>query len=156
GATFQHVLLISVDGLHASDVSQCIADGACPTIARLTASGTSYANATTAEPSDSSPGLMALMTGATPALTGVYYDDSYDRTTFAPAAQTSTSTQDCSGAPGAETMYAENIDTNAPSTANGGVGTRTILNEAIDPAQLPDALAGGKCVPVQPNDFLRT
>ena len=48
-----------------------------------------------------------------------------------------------------------NIDTNAPSTANGGVGTRTILNESIDPTQLPYRLVGGTCVPVMPNDFLR-
>ncbi len=152
----RHVLLVSVDGLHASDVTQCIAAHLCPNIANLSAHGTSYSNASASEPSDSSPGLMALATGGTPKLTGVYYDDSYDRTMFTPAAQTPTSIQDCSGAPGAETMYAENIDTNAPSTANGGVGTRTIMNESIDPTQLPYQLVGGKCVQVMPNDFLRT
>ena len=151
-----HVLLISVDGLHASDVTQCEADGLCPTIAALAGGGTTYAQASTSEPSDSSPGLMALMTGATPALTGVWYDDTYDRTMFAPAAQTATSSQDCSGTPGTETMYAENIDVNAPSTANGQVGTRTILGNAIDPTQLPYALVNGACAPVMPNDFLRT
>lgn len=150
-----HVLLISVDGLHQFDLAQCAATNLCPNLALLANVGTTYANASTSEPSDSSPGLMALTTGATPKLSGVYYDDSYDRTMFTPAAQTSTSTQDCSGAPGAETMYAENIDTNAPSTANGQVGTRTILNEAIDQTQLPYVLDNGSCVPVMPNDFLR-
>src|SRR2546429_256580 len=154
-APVHHVLLISVDGLHASDVTRCVAAGLCPNIATLMARGTSYSNVSASEPSDSSPGLMALATGGTPKLTGVYYDDSYDRTMFTPAAQTPTSTQDCSGSPGAETMYAENIDTNAPSTANGGVGTRTIMNESIDPTQLPYQLVGGKCVQVMPNDFLR-
>src|SRR5439155_21225014 len=155
-APARHVLLISVDGLHASDVTKCIAARLCPNIANLSAAGTSYSNASASEPSDSSPGLMALATGGTPKLTGVYYDDSYDRTMFTPQAQLPTGTvQDCSGTPGAETMYAENIDTNAPSTANGGVGTRTILNESIDPTQLPYRLVGGTCVPVMPNDFLR-
>jgi hypothetical protein len=101
--------------------------------------------------------VVALATGGTPKLTGVYYDDSYDRTMFTPPAQLPTGTvQDCSAAPGAEMQYFENLDTNAPSTANGGVGTRTILNEAIDPAQLPRALINGKCVPVAPNDYLRS
>jgi hypothetical protein len=151
----QHVLLISIDGLHASDVAQCEESKLCPTIAKLTKSGTSYSQASASKPSDSSPGLMAPATGGTPKLTGVYYDDSYDRTMFTPPAQTSTGTQDCSGAPGAETQYFENLDTNAPTFSNAN-GTRTILNEAIDPAQLPRALIGGKCVGVMPNDFLRS
>ncbi|HLI56280.1 MAG TPA: alkaline phosphatase family protein, partial [Actinomycetota bacterium] len=62
--TVKHVLLISVDGLHASDVAQCEADNLCPTIAWLSGNGTTYTHAMTSEPSDSSPGLMALMTGA--------------------------------------------------------------------------------------------
>jgi hypothetical protein len=155
-ASTRHVLLISIDGMHASDLQQCIADKICPTLKSLTEQGTTYTDAHTSEPSDSSPGLMALMTGASPRLTGVYYDDSYDRTLFAPAAQTATSTQDCTGTPGAETMYAENIDTNAPSTANMGMGTRTILDESIDTTQLPYRLDNGSCSPVLPNDFLRT
>lgn len=152
---FQHVLLISVDGLHASDVTQCVADDLCPNLAALVGHGTAYANASTSEPSDSSPGLMAMMTGATPALTGVYYDDAYDRTLYAPAAQSASGTQNCTGEPGTATAYDESIDTNAPSVANHEVGTRTILNEKIDPTQLPYGIVGGKCVPIEPNDFLR-
>ena len=155
--TVEHVLLISVDGLHESDVAQCVADNLCPTIAALQTGGTSYSKVSTSKPSDSSPGIVALATGATPKLSGVYYDDSYDRTMFTPPAQLPTGTvQDCSAPPGAETQYFENLDVNAPSTANGQTGTRTILNEAIDPAQLPRALIGGKCVPVASNDYLRT
>ncbi|MDQ2728133.1 MAG: alkaline phosphatase family protein [Actinomycetota bacterium] len=152
----QRVLLVSVDGLHQSDMAQCIATDLCPNLAALENHGTSYTNAMTSEPSDSSPGLMALTTGGSPKLTGVYYDDSYDRTLYKPAAQTPTSSQNCSGPPGAETMYAENIDTKAPSTANNQTGTRTILNESIDPTQLPYGIVNGACVPIQPNDFLRT
>jgi hypothetical protein len=156
-APARHVLLISVDGLHASDVTKCMAAHLCPNIANLSAAGTSYSQVSTSEPSDSSPGLMALATGGTPKLTGVYYDDSYDRTMFTPPAQLPTGTvQDCSGTPGAETQYFENLDTNAPSTANGQIGSRTILNESIDPAQLPRQLVGGKCLAVAPNDYLRS
>jgi hypothetical protein len=151
-----HVLLISVDGLHASDLSQCITAHMCPHLAALSAGGTTYAHASASNPSDSSPGLVALVTGGSPKLTGVYYDDSYDRAMFAPPAQTTTGTQDCSGPAGAEAMYFENVDTNAPSTANHMVGTRTILNESIDPAQLGRLLQSGHCLPVTPNDFLRT
>lgn len=99
---------------------------------------------------------MALFTGATPKLSGVYYDDSYDRTFFAPTAQTATGTQDCSGPPGNEAPYFENLDTNAPSVANGQVGSRTILNETVDPSQEPDALVNGVCTPIAPNDYNRT
>lgn len=152
----QHVLVISVDGLHASDLSQCEANGTCPNMAALAGNGTTYSNASTSEPSDSAPGTMGIMTGADPKLTGVYYDDSYDRGMYAPVAQTPTSTQNCSGPAGAETQYAENIDVNAPSTANGQNGTRPIMGAAIDPTQLPYAMQNGKCSPVAPNDFLRT
>ncbi len=152
----RHVLLVSVDGFHASDLRQCVSSGGCPNLAQLTSEGTTYSRASTSEPSDSSPGLMALVTGASPKSTGVYYDDTYDRTMYAPAAQTPTGTQDCSGPPGAETQYAENIDTGAPSTANGQVGSRTVLGESIDPTQLPYAWQHGACAPVMPNDFLRT
>lgn len=153
---FQHVLLISVDGLHASDVTQCIADGLCPNIAAFAGHGTTYANASTSEPSDSTPGLMAMMTGATPALTGAYYDDAYARNLYTPAAQTATGTQNCTGTPGVATTYEESLDTNAPSVANGEVGTRTIMNEKLDPTQFAYGIVNGKCVPIAPNDFLRT
>ena len=154
-SSVKHVLLISVDGLHASDLAQCEASHLCPNLAALAGGGTTYTDAHTSEPSDSSPGENALVSGADPKLAGIYYDDSYDRTMYQPAAQTATSTQDCSGAPGAETMYAENIDLNAPSTANGQVGTRPIMNAAIDSTQLPYLVQNGVCSPVQPNDFNR-
>jgi hypothetical protein len=98
---------------------------------------------------------MGLVTGGDPKLTGVYYDDSYDRTMFAPPAQTASGTQDCSGTPGTETMYFENVDVGAP-TFNNPSGTRPIMNGAIDPAQLPYVKQKGKCSPVMPNDFLRS
>jgi hypothetical protein len=151
----QHVLLISIDGFHQSDLTQCEANNECPNLASLAGYGTTYTEANTSEPSDSAPGTMGLLTGADPKLTGVYYDDSYDRTMFPPAAQTSTGTQNCSGTPGAETMFAENVDVNAPTFSNPN-GTRTILGETLDPTQFPYSMQNGTCSPVFPNDFLRT
>src|SRR6516225_7985086 len=146
-ATSRHVLLISIDGFHQSDLVQCEANNECPNLAMLAGHGTTYTNAMTSEPSDSAPGTMALATGSDPKLTGVYYDDSYDRTMFTPAAQTGTGTQTCTSTPGAETMYAENVDVNAPTASNPN-GTRTILGETLDPTQFPYAKQNGVCSPV--------
>ena len=70
-ASIRHVLLISIDGFHASDLATCEAQGLCPNLASLARFGTTYTDAHTSEPSDSAPGLMALATGGDPKLTGV-------------------------------------------------------------------------------------
>src|SRR5262245_43032574 len=106
----QHVLLLSVDGLHASDLIQWVAAHPTSNLAILTAGGTTYTEASTSEPSDSFPGLLAQVTGGTPKTTGVYYDDSYARDMWAPGSS-------CVGAPGAETLYDESIDV----TVNGQI-----------------------------------
>ena len=70
----RHVLLISVDGMHAVDYLNCstglpgVNGGApyCPTLAQLGQNGVNYLNTSTSKPSDSFPGLMALMTGGSP------------------------------------------------------------------------------------------
>jgi hypothetical protein len=151
----KHVVLISVDGLHASDLAACDAHGLCPNLAALSGAGTTYSNATTSDPSDSAPGLMGLVTGADPKLTGVYYDDSYDRTQYAPPAQTASGTQDCSGPAGHEAQYFENVDTGAPTFTNPQ-GFRPVIGATVDPAQLAYTKQKGKCSPVYPNNFLRT
>jgi Type I phosphodiesterase / nucleotide pyrophosphatase len=155
GGVSRHVLLISIDGMHASDLSTCEAQGLCPNLASLAGHGSTYSNAHTSEPSDSAPGLMALVTGGDPKLTGVYYDDSYDRTMYAPPAQTKSLSQDCSGAPGNEAAYFENVDFQAPNINNPN-GNRPIIGGSVDPAQLGYVLKNGKCQPVTPNNFLRT
>src|ERR1700757_2967081 len=92
----KHVLLISVDGMHAVDFLNCAhgIDGAnngqtyCPAIAALARHGVNYVAANTSKPSDSFPGLTAIITGGSPALTGVYYDVAYARNLDGPAVQT--------------------------------------------------------------------
>src|SRR5215468_5536588 len=106
GHGIKHVLLLSVDGLHAVDLANCKAAGTCQHLAQLTAHGITYTNASATKPSDSFPGMLAQVTGATSKSTGVFYDDSYDRTLFAPF---NVSAPACSQGPGAETQYAENV-----------------------------------------------
>src|SRR5215469_15977394 len=78
----KRVLLISVDGMHAVDFENC-ANGMstanngkpfCKNIAALGKTGVNYVAASASKPSDSFPGLTAIITGGSPALTGVYYD----------------------------------------------------------------------------------
>jgi hypothetical protein len=139
GARIRHVVLISVDGLHQTDVDHFVTAHPASTLAALLRHGVEYADAHTTTPSDSFPGLVALVTGGTPRSTGVYYDDSYDRTLYAPGSH-------CEGAPGTQVVYDETVDVDATRLFSGG----------IDPANLPLAKdARGRCTPVFPHDFLR-
>ncbi len=79
GSHIRHVLVVSVDGLHAVDVRKFEKLAPESTMAWLARNGVEYTHANTPSPADSFPGLLALFTGGTPAATGVYYDVSYDR-----------------------------------------------------------------------------
>src|SRR5262249_30683327 len=70
----QHVLLISVDGMHQSDLDWYIANHPG---SQLASGGAEFTNNHTADPSDSDPGGTAIMTGGDPRATGVYYDVEY-------------------------------------------------------------------------------
>jgi hypothetical protein len=91
----KRVLLISIDGMHALDFANCargiagINGGApyCPNLAVLSEHGAIYTQTSTSRPSDSLPGLTALVTGGSPRSTGAFYDVSYDRS-LSPPAQT--------------------------------------------------------------------
>jgi arylsulfatase A-like enzyme len=134
----RHVLLISVDGLHQADVATFIASHPDSTLAELAEHGVEYTNARATTPSDSFPGLLALVTGGTPKSTGVYYDDSYDRTLFPPGSA-------CSGKPGTECTYFEILAEDASQ-----------LFSPLNPANLPLAKdSKGGCNPVFPHDFIK-
>src|SRR5437879_11188224 len=77
-----HVLLISVDGLHALDVARYVESHPTSAMAELSKHGVTYTNARTPANSDSFPGLLALVTGGSPISHGAFYDVSYDRTIF--------------------------------------------------------------------------
>src|ERR1700741_5116555 len=92
----RHVLLISIDGFHAVDYLNCsrgiagVNNGApyCPNLTALGTTGVNYVAASTSKPSDSFPGLMTIVTGATPRTMGIYYDVAYDRSLDPPAKTT--------------------------------------------------------------------
>jgi predicted AlkP superfamily pyrophosphatase or phosphodiesterase len=84
------VLLISIDGMHALDYANCITAGTCAHLAGLGETGVTYTRTSTAKPSDSFSGLMALVTRGTPKTVGAYYDVAYDRVLAPPQIHTVT------------------------------------------------------------------
>lgn len=164
----KHVLLISIDGMHALDYLNCskgVNGGApyCPNLAALGETGVNYRDTSTSRPSDSFPGLMALMTGGSPRTVGAFYDVAYDRTYDAPINTTGngvagTGPTGCSpnvAGTGSTTEFDEGIDVNklalnggAPTGVDGGI-------QSIDPTKL-DRDPSDNCAGVYPWDFVRT
>jgi Type I phosphodiesterase / nucleotide pyrophosphatase len=166
----KRVLLISVDGMHAVDFLNC-AKGVssvnngnpyCPAIAGLAQHGINYVAANTSKPSDSFPGLTAIITGGSPALTGVYYDVAYSRNLDGPAVTTGNGNAAGPCTPGAAptgytTEYEEGIDIDQ-TKVNGGAPGASLTDgtiASIDPQRLPRDPAKG-CAPVWPWQFVRT
>jgi predicted AlkP superfamily pyrophosphatase or phosphodiesterase len=146
GAKYSHVLLISVDGMHAIDLANYVKAHSQSHLAALAGHGLTYPKALTTAPSDSFPGLVAQMTGGTPKSAGVFYDNSYDRSLFEPGSN-------CQGQPGANTVFDESIDKHSLIVTAGGTLGQPLTQ--IDPAKLPMALIDGKCVPVYPHNFIK-
>jgi len=138
----KHVLLISVDGMHALDVANYVAKNPQSALAELSSHGITFTNARTPANSDSFPGLLALVTGGSPVSHGLFYDVSYDRTIFAPSNVT------CSGPAGNMMVFDESID-----LYNG----HNVSQNVIDPAKLPRVRDKfGNCVALYPHSALRT
>jgi predicted AlkP superfamily pyrophosphatase or phosphodiesterase len=137
----KHVLLISVDGLHALDVANYVAAHPNSAMAELSSHGITYSFARTPANSDSFPGLLALVTGGSPLSHGLFYDVSYNRSIFDP---TNTS---CSGQPGNMQVFDESIDVYNSSNVSENV---------IDPAKLPRYFdVNNKCSPKYPHNAMR-
>jgi hypothetical protein len=115
----QHVLLISVDGMHQSDLDWYVANHPGSALAQIAQGGHEYTNDHTSDPSDSDPGGTALVTGGDPKVTGIYYDDEYDHDVF-PAGTTN-----CTGpVPGGDVIYDSPDDklASVPDLLNNGSG----------------------------------
>ena len=156
----RHVLLISIDGMHAVDYQNCTKGGYCPNLAALGKTGVSYTNTSTSKPSDSFPGLMALVTGGTPRLVGAYYDVAYDRVLAPPATTTGNGNLagPCvAGMPNGTTTEYEEGDDIDQTQLNGGAPGASLIDggvDALDPTKFPrDPFAG--CAPVYPWNFIR-
>lgn len=133
----QHVLLISVDGFHQVDLARYVATHPRSTLAALSRRGTTFTKASASKPSDSFPGLLALITGGSPRSTGVFYDVSYDRSLSPPGSACKTL--------GTTVTYDESIDLNSTRSDGGGGLDATML--PLDPAH--------GCTPVFPHQYLR-
>jgi hypothetical protein len=157
-----HVLLISVDGMHQSDLAWYAQHYPNSTLAKLLVQGVDYSNASTPFPSDSFPGMVGQLTGGDPRVTGIYYDDTWNHAVF-PAGTTNAT----GPAPGGEVTYFEALDLNL-GALDAGQGivpapgldpwanilqmTGNPLN-VINPAQLPVDPATGQ--PIYPNQYLK-
>jgi hypothetical protein len=153
----QHVLLISVDGMHQSDLAWYASKHPYSELARLASHGAEYSSAHTVVPSDSDPGGTALMTGGDPRATGVYYDVEYNHSLY------EAGTTSCHGQPtGADVIY-DSPDDRDVTKLDAGQGLaglpgsilqmtgqpQTLLNPAtfpVDPAT---------CKPIPPSSYLK-
>src|ERR1700730_1401446 len=163
----KHVLLISIDGMHSVDFINCAngisgANGGkpyCPNLAGLKATGVNYLDASTSKPSDSFPGLMAIVSGGSPRSVGAFYDVAYDRSLDPPTITTGNGVaggacQPGTAAAGTTTEFDEGIDIDK-TKLNGGAPTGDGGINSIDPKKLErDPLKN--CVPVYPWNFVRT
>ncbi|WP_407275258.1 alkaline phosphatase family protein [Halothiobacillus sp. DCM-1] len=132
----QHVVLISIDGLHAVDLARFIQTHPHSTLANLSRQGITYTHAFTPAPADSFPGFIALITGGTPGQTGVYYDVSYDRALSPAGSHCQTL--------GTVVPFDESID------QPGKAGDDPVINPALLPI---DPRKG--CTPVYPHQYLK-
>ncbi len=136
GHGIRHVLLISIDGMHALDFINCSkgiagANGGapyCPNLAELAETGINYLDTSTSKTSDSFPGLMALVTGGSPRYVGAFYDVAYDRFLAPPKVTTGNGVAGGTCTPGVAngttTEYDEGIDIDQTQLNGGAPGRR--------------------------------
>ncbi len=179
GRHVDHVLLLSIDGMHQSDLAWYVRTHRASALAALAGRSVQYTGAQTTFPSDSFPGMVAQLTGAGPGASGVYYDDTYNRALLPPGTLDCTST-----AKGTEVSWTEALDRSqnpiamdagqhlpapaltALTTNSKGqtLAASTALTAAIlqmtpnpqaliDPAALP--VDPATCLPLYPHQYLR-
>ena len=152
GKPVERVLLISIDGMHALDFANCakgVAGGApyCPNLAALARTGVNYTQAMTPKPSDSFPGLVALISGASPFTSGTFYDVSYDRALSGPKKTTpyGIPAGNCPSVVGTQVGFDEEVDFDLTKLDGGG---------GIDADYLPRDPKNG-CAPVYPHTYIK-
>jgi type I phosphodiesterase/nucleotide pyrophosphatase len=141
----EHVLLISVDGLHESDVAWYVSNHPESELAKLVGGGAHYTRARTPIPSDSFPGLVAQATGANPRTAGVYYDDEYSHAVL------EAGTTSCEGKPlGGEVIYDSPDDPN-PESIDAGQGLAGLPDSILKMTATPQTLLEPSKLPVDPS-----
>jgi type I phosphodiesterase/nucleotide pyrophosphatase len=132
----KRVLLLSLDGMHALDLANYVKARPNSSLAQLSQHGITYTNAHSSLPSNSWPGLLAMVTGGSPLSTGVIFENSYDRSLSPPGSS-------CKSV-GTAVVYDSSID-NEPNAPDGG---------GINPKKLPLNPAKN-CNPVYPHEYVR-
>jgi hypothetical protein len=93
-------------------------------MAQLAQSGINFTQALTTRPSDSFPGLVGIITGATPRTAGMYYDVNYDRSLSPPTETTPYGIVGganlCPGNVGTQVGFDEEIDLDYTQLDGGG------------------------------------
>lgn len=130
-------LLISVDGMHAIDFALYVKNNPASALAQLARRGVTFTNARTPLLGDSTPGLVSLATGATPATTGLIYSPFFDRSLVPARAP--------AGAKGALYTIDEKWILDATREDSGG---------GVDESKLPLDPARG-LAPVHPRHLMR-
>lgn len=133
----QHVLLLTIDGLHALDLANYVDSHPDSSLAKLEKTGVKYNNVSASKPSDSFPGILAIITGGSPYSTGIFYEISYDRSLSPPGSKCATT--------GTEIALDDSIDKNNEELDGAG---------GVDPAKLP-LDPSKQCTPVFPHGLLR-
>jgi hypothetical protein len=123
--------------MHGVDLARLVNEKPDSALALLSMHGVTYSNAFTSFPSNSWPGLLSIVTGGSPRVTGVLFENSFDRSLSPPAS-------DCSIV-GTAVIFDSWIDVNRDAVDGGG---------GIDPQKLPRDPKKG-CKPVFPHDFIR-
>ncbi|HXX01399.1 MAG TPA: alkaline phosphatase family protein, partial [Candidatus Acidoferrales bacterium] len=145
--TVKHVLLISVDGLHALDLANFVATHGDSTLAFLSSQGITYTNASTTTPSDSFPGLASLVTGGSPVTSGLWYDDTYNRALSPPRHTDGLGNPGgpCPGKIGTNVAWDESVDFDLTKlNGGGGINPNFLVR---DP--------NNNCATLMPHQYLR-
>ena len=150
----KHVLLISVDGMHALDLERYVTQNPNSNLAQLSQHGVTFTNTSTSLPSDSFPGLAALVTGGSPASAGLYYDVTYNRVLTGPKVTTpyGIPATACPGPGGTQVGFDEEIDVDY-TQLNAGRDQSYLSEAIIDPDFLPRD--PNTCKPVYPHNYLQ-
>jgi hypothetical protein len=152
-----HVLLISIDGLHQSDLEWYVANHPGSELAKLATGGAEYTSAQTPVPSDSDPGMTAQMTGGNPRSTGVYYDVAYDHSLY------EAGTTSCHGQPtGADVVY-DSPDDKDVTRLDAGQGLTGLPGSILQMTGTPQNLLvpgtfpvdPATCQPIYPHSYLK-
>jgi Type I phosphodiesterase / nucleotide pyrophosphatase len=136
---YKQAIFLSFDGMHQFDLVDFVSQYPNSTFASLLNNAVVYSNARASSPSDSLPATAALFSGATSHHSGIFWEQSYDRSLYPGGSG-------CTGPPGVVCDYSEACDLNSSAIDGGGGFNLTYLPQKLT--------AWGTCEPVLPHNFI--